>query len=102
MSGTRDGDERKVSSLRELSPAIEPARDLWPQIEARINEERTTGPGAMAAQPRPPRARGPPPPAARARRAAALAGGGGRGGECRGGRLDRKESPAGCPPRGGR
>jgi len=38
MSGA---DERKVSSLRELSPAIEPARDLWPQIEARINAERS-------------------------------------------------------------
>ena len=57
MSGTRGGDERKVSSLRELSPAIEPARDLWPRIEARINEERRTAPGAMAAQPRPVRAR---------------------------------------------
>ncbi len=57
MSGTRGGDERKVSSLRELSPAIEPARDLWPQIEACINEERRTAPGAMAAQPRPVRAR---------------------------------------------
>ena len=57
MSGTRGGDERKVSSLRELSPAIEPARDLWPQIEARINQERRTAPGAMAAQPRPVRAR---------------------------------------------
>jgi hypothetical protein len=57
MSGTRGDDERKVSSLRELSPAIEPARDLWPQIEARINEERRTAPGAMAAQPRPLRAR---------------------------------------------
>jgi hypothetical protein len=57
MSGTRGGDERKVSSLRELSPAIEPARDLWPQIEARINEERRTAPGARAAQPRPARAR---------------------------------------------
>jgi len=57
MSGSGGGDERKVSSLRELSPAIEPARDLWPQIEARINEERRTAPGAMAAQPRPARAR---------------------------------------------
>jgi hypothetical protein len=57
MSGISGGDERKVSSLRELSPAIEPARDLWPQIEARINEERRTAPGAMRAQPRPARAR---------------------------------------------
>lgn len=57
MSGTRGGDERKVSSLRELSPAIEPARDLWPQIEARINEERRAAPGATAAPLRPVRAR---------------------------------------------
>src|SRR6266513_910522 len=45
MSGTGSGDGRKVGSLRELSPAIEPARDLWPQIEARSN--------ALAAQSRP-------------------------------------------------
>ena len=57
MSGTRGADERKVSSLRELSPAIEPARDLWPQIEARITAERRTAPGALGAQPRPARAR---------------------------------------------
>src|SRR5207244_518500 len=44
-------------SLRELSPAIEPARDLWPQIEARINAERSTA----AAPPRPARARTVPP-----------------------------------------
>src|SRR3982074_2908425 len=99
MSGSRGGDERKVSSLRELSPAIEPARDLWPQIEARIDEERRTAPGAMAAQPRPARARAGP---RRWRGAGGLARGRGRGGECRGGRLDRKESPAGYPPRGGR
>ena len=55
MSGS--GDERKVGSLRELSPAIEPARDLWPQIEARINAERSTA----AAPPRPARARAVPP-----------------------------------------
>ncbi len=28
-------EERKVQSLRELAAAIEPARDLWPEIEAR-------------------------------------------------------------------
>src|SRR2546421_9188446 len=55
MSGA---DERRVGSLRELSPAIEPARDLWPQIEARINAERSTAP---AAQSRPVRARAVPP-----------------------------------------
>lgn len=43
-NGTRSGDGRKVSSLRELSPSIEPARDLWPAIEARISAER--GPAA--------------------------------------------------------
>src|SRR5213080_774457 len=58
MSGTGSADERKVSSLRELSPAIEPPRDLWPQIEARINAERRSAP---AAQPRPARARPLPP-----------------------------------------
>jgi hypothetical protein len=57
MNGTGGGDERRVSSLRELSPAIEPARDLWPQIEARINEERRTALGARGAQPRPATAR---------------------------------------------
>jgi len=46
MSGTGSADERKVSSLRELSPAIEPPRDLWPQIEARINAERRSAPAA--------------------------------------------------------
>ena len=51
--------ERKVGSLRELSPAIEPARDLWPQIEARINAERSTT--AAAALPRIARARAVPP-----------------------------------------
>jgi hypothetical protein len=61
MSGMGGGDERRVSSLRELSPAIEPARDLWPQIEARINEERRTAPGAMGGQPRPARTRAVPP-----------------------------------------
>jgi hypothetical protein len=45
----RGGDGRKVSSLRELSPAIEPARDLWPAIEARINAERGTAGAAPRA-----------------------------------------------------
>src|SRR2546430_8761558 len=58
MSCTGSADERKVSSLRELSPAVEPPRDLWPQIEARINAERRSAP---AAQPRPARARPLPP-----------------------------------------
>ena len=33
MSGP---EERKVRSLSELSAAIEPPRDLWPEIEARL------------------------------------------------------------------
>lgn len=33
---------KRVSSLRELPAAIEPGRDLWPQIEAHL------GPGAVA------------------------------------------------------
>jgi len=57
MSGIGGGDERRVSSLRELSPAIEPARDLWPPIEARINAERRAAPGARGAQPHPVRTR---------------------------------------------
>ena len=58
MSGTGSAEERKVSSLRELSPAIDPVRDLWPQTEARINAERSSAP---AAQPRTVRARAVPP-----------------------------------------
>src|SRR5579863_2561498 len=48
MSGP---EERKVRSLSELSAAIEPPRDLWPEIEARLKSAS----GAAA------------PPAARAR-----------------------------------
>ncbi len=42
---------RKVSSLAEIPQAIEPARDLWPQIEAQINAERRSNAGA-AREPR--------------------------------------------------
>ena len=35
---TRDDSKAKVSSLAELPRSIEPGRDLWPQIEARIKE----------------------------------------------------------------
>jgi hypothetical protein len=48
MSGKQGRDEAKVSSLRELSPAIEPPRDLWPQIEARLAAERSATPGRAA------------------------------------------------------
>jgi hypothetical protein len=56
-NGIRSGDGRKVSSLRELSPAIEPARDLWPAIEARISAERgpASAPRAARAWALPPR-----------------------------------------------
>lgn len=33
--------ERTVKSLRELAPAIEPPRDLWPDIEARLQVPAT-------------------------------------------------------------
>ena len=33
-------EERKVKSLRDLSPSIEPPRDLWPQIQARLKAEQ--------------------------------------------------------------
>jgi hypothetical protein len=45
-------DERKVSSLAELSRSIEPGRDLWPQIEAQIEAERAPRAGAAGAVPR--------------------------------------------------
>ena len=48
MSGP---EERKVQSLSELSAAIEPPRDLWPEIEARLKS------AASAAAPPPARAR---------------------------------------------
>jgi hypothetical protein len=54
-NGTR-GEPRKVKSLGELAPAIAPARDLWPQIEAQIAAER-----AAPAAPRGPRRWAPPP-----------------------------------------
>jgi hypothetical protein len=48
MAGT---DERKVKSLRDLSPSIEPPRDLWPQIEARLQAERAGVPAPAAPPP---------------------------------------------------
>jgi hypothetical protein len=50
-------DARKVKSLRDLPPAIEPPHDLWPQIAARLKAEQ-----AAAAPPAvPPARRGRPP-----------------------------------------
>jgi len=34
---TEPRDERQVRSLRELPQGIEPQRDLWPGIEARLS-----------------------------------------------------------------
>ena len=40
MTNANDNGEHKVTSLRELPQAIEPPRDLWAGIEARITAER--------------------------------------------------------------
>ena len=47
MTGPQDSE--RVSSLRELPQAIEPARDLWPQIEARLNGIQAAAPAAPGA-----------------------------------------------------
>ena len=39
-------DEHKVKSLGELPRSIEPPRDLWPQIEARLKAEQAAAPAA--------------------------------------------------------
>ncbi len=41
---TDESAPRQVSSLRELPQSLEPGRDLWPQIEARLQEARGAGP----------------------------------------------------------
>lgn len=47
MSDERRAPERrKVSSLAEIPPGIEPPRDLWPQIDAQIALERGSNAGA--------------------------------------------------------
>jgi hypothetical protein len=50
-------DERKVKSLRDLPPSIDPPHDLWPQIAARLKAEQA----AAAAPAAPPVRRGPRP-----------------------------------------
>jgi len=42
MTDAHDSDGRKVASLRELAQSIEPQRDLWPQIEARLEMQRAS------------------------------------------------------------
>jgi hypothetical protein len=43
MNDANDKRERKVRSLRDLPQGIEPPRDLWAGIEARIEAERASG-----------------------------------------------------------
>lgn len=51
MTAPRDADRRKVTALAELPQAIEPPRDLWPQIGARIDEMQPVTRAATPAQP---------------------------------------------------
>ena len=57
MTAPPDTNGGKVTSLRELPQSIEPARDLWPGIEAQLGEipAETLGAGTV-----PPRRRGQP------------------------------------------
>ena len=41
-------EQRKVKSLRDLSPSIEPPGDLWPQIQARLKAEQALAAPAPA------------------------------------------------------
>ena len=50
MTGPRDGDASKVTSLSQLPRAIEPGHDLWPHIEARLQEIQAAAPAATGAQ----------------------------------------------------
>jgi hypothetical protein len=58
MTGPQQTDGRQVTSLRELPQAIDPPRDLWPQIEARLDRVQAAAPPAAGAQLIPPRQRG--------------------------------------------
>jgi hypothetical protein len=49
---------RKIASLAELPRSIEPQRDLWPAIEARLNEFQAAAPATTGAQLIPPPQRG--------------------------------------------
>jgi hypothetical protein len=50
MTGPRDGDDRKVTALSQLPQAIEPGRDLWPQIEAQLQAIQAAAPPVTGAQ----------------------------------------------------
>jgi hypothetical protein len=49
MTGPQPTDRPAVASLRELPQAIEPPRDLWPQIEARLDRVQAAASGATGA-----------------------------------------------------
>lgn len=56
MTNANGADEQgngktKVTSLRDLPLAVEPPRDLWAGIEARINAERQSAPKGVEARP---------------------------------------------------
>jgi hypothetical protein len=54
MTTPQDNDSRKVTTLRDLPQAIEPGRDLWPAIEARIQEVQAAASQATGAKVIPP------------------------------------------------
>jgi hypothetical protein len=54
MTTPQDNDSRKVTTLRELPQAVEPGRDLWPAIEARIREVQAAASPATGAKVIPP------------------------------------------------
>jgi hypothetical protein len=57
MSGSDDGTQRAVTRFAELPRSIEPRRDLWPDIEAKIKEIQAAAPEAPGARVIPPRLR---------------------------------------------
>jgi hypothetical protein len=54
MTTPQDNDPRKVTTLRDLPQVIEPGRDLWPAIEARLNERQAAAPSAAGVKMIPP------------------------------------------------
>lgn len=54
MTTPQDNESRKVTTLRDLPQAIEPGRDLWPAIEARIREVQAAASPATGAKVIPP------------------------------------------------
>jgi hypothetical protein len=57
MNTPRDGTGRRITRLSELARSIEPRRDLWPDIEARVKEVQAAAPAASGARVIPPRLR---------------------------------------------